>query len=152
MFKNIYKLRQGHYAIFKNGDLNIRKYWDLEFKPEIFDEDEATERIFSTLEKSVKKRLISDVPLGVFLSGGLDSSTIVGFVSKLYPKKIQTFSIGYKENCEMAMIKPCLAPSLAPDSTKFETRCEKKCKFALRYEKRPFLGVMNSALLEAHAL
>jgi asparagine synthase (glutamine-hydrolysing) len=97
MFKNIYKLRQGHYAIFKSGNLKITKYWDLEFKPEIFDEDEAAERIYSTLEKSIKKRLISDVPLGVFLSGGLDSSTIVGFVSRLYPGKLQTFSIGYKD-------------------------------------------------------
>jgi asparagine synthase (glutamine-hydrolysing) len=97
MFKNIYKLRQGHYAIFKNGNLQIQKYWDLKFQPEIFDEDEATDRIFAALEKSVKRRLISDVPLGVFLSGGLDSSTVVGLVSRLYPKKVQTFSIGYKD-------------------------------------------------------
>jgi len=97
MFKNIYKLRQGHYAIFKNGNLKITKYWDLEFKPEIFDEDEAAERIYSALEKSIKRRLLSDVPLGVFLSGGLDSSTILGFVSRLYPGKLQTFSIGYKD-------------------------------------------------------
>ena len=97
MFKNIYKLRQGHYAIFKNGDLKITKYWDLKFKPEISDEDEAMDRIFNTLETSVKRRLISDVPLGVFLSGGLDSSTVVGFVSRLYPKKVQTFSIGYRD-------------------------------------------------------
>ncbi len=97
MFKNIYKLRQGHYAIFKNGDLKITKYWDLKFKPEITDEYEAMDRIFNTLEASVKRRLISDVPLGVFLSGGLDSSTVVGFVSRLYPKKVQTFSIGYRD-------------------------------------------------------
>ena len=97
MFKNIYKLRQGHYAIFKNSNLQIKKYWDLKFKPEITDEEEAADRVFSALEKSVQRRLISDVPLGVFLSGGLDSSTIVGFVSKLYPKKVQTFSIGYKD-------------------------------------------------------
>ena len=97
MFKNIYKLRQGHYAIFKNGNLEITKYWDLKFKPEITDEDEAVDRIFKALETSVKRRLISDVPLGVFLSGGLDSSTVVGFVSRLYPKKVQTFSIGYRD-------------------------------------------------------
>jgi asparagine synthase (glutamine-hydrolysing) len=97
MFKNIHKLRQGHYAIFKDGNLKIQKYWDLEFKDEIRDEDEAMDRIFTTLEKSVRRRLISDVPLGVFLSGGLDSSTLVGFVSGLYPKKFQTFSIGYRD-------------------------------------------------------
>ncbi|OFW52272.1 MAG: asparagine synthase (glutamine-hydrolyzing), partial [Actinobacteria bacterium RBG_13_35_12] len=97
MFKNIHKLRQGHYAIFRNGNLQIQKYWDLKFKPEITDEEEAADRIFAALEKSVQRRLISDVPLGVFLSGGLDSSTVVGFVSRLYPKKVQTFSIGYKD-------------------------------------------------------
>lgn len=97
MFKNIHKLRQGHYAIFKNGNLQIQKYWDLKFKTEITDEDEAADRIFNVLETSVKRRLISDVPLGVFLSGGLDSSTVVGFVSSLYPGKVRTFSIGYKD-------------------------------------------------------
>ncbi|OGD32982.1 asparagine synthase (glutamine-hydrolyzing), partial [Candidatus Atribacteria bacterium RBG_16_35_8] len=97
MFKNIHKLRQGHYAIFKNGSLQIEKYWDLEFQPKIFDEDEAADMIFAALEKSIQRRLISDVPLGVFLSGGLDSSTVVGFVSRLYPKKVQTFSIGYRD-------------------------------------------------------
>ncbi len=97
MFANIYKLRQGHYAVFKNGNLNIDKYWDLKFTHEISDEEEAADRIFNALEKSVKRRLISDVPLGVFLSGGLDSSTVTGFVSRLYNKKVQTFTIGYKD-------------------------------------------------------
>jgi asparagine synthase (glutamine-hydrolysing) len=97
MFKNIYKLRQGHYAIFKNGDLKITQYWELNFKNEIKDEDEATDRIYDALEKSVQKRLIADVPLGVFLSGGLDSSTVTGFVSKLYNHKVQTFTIGYED-------------------------------------------------------
>jgi asparagine synthase (glutamine-hydrolysing) len=97
MFKNIYKLRQGHYAIFKNGNLNITQYWELNFKNEITDENEAIERVYDALEKSVKRRLISDVPLGVFLSGGLDSSTVAGFVSRLYPEKVQTFTIGYAD-------------------------------------------------------
>ena len=97
MFANIYKLRQGLYAVFKNGNLSIEKYWDLKFTHEISDEEEAADRIFNALEKSVKRRLISDVPLGVFLSGGLDSSTVTGFVSRLYNKKVQTFTIGYKD-------------------------------------------------------
>ncbi len=97
MFQNIYKLRQGHYAIFRDGNLQIQKYWDLKFQPEILDEEEAADKVFAALEKSVKRCLINDVPLGVFLSGGLDSSTIVGFVSKLYTGKVQTFSIGYKD-------------------------------------------------------
>jgi len=99
MFKNIYKLRQGYYAIFKNKtkELKTVQYWELKFKNEITDEDEAADRIYNALEKSVKRRLISDVPLGVFLSGGLDSSTVTGFVSKLYPSKVNSFSIGYED-------------------------------------------------------
>ncbi|MCK5706100.1 MAG: asparagine synthase (glutamine-hydrolyzing) [Candidatus Aureabacteria bacterium] len=97
MFKDIYKLRQGHFAIFKNNDLKIEKYWDLDFKHVDLSEEEHADRVFSVLERSVKRRLISDVPLGVFLSGGLDSSTVVGFVSQMYGKKLQTFSIGYKD-------------------------------------------------------
>ncbi len=97
MFKNIYKLRQGHYALFKEGKLKIEKYWDLKFSPEILEEEEAADRVFDVLEKSVKRRLISDVPLGVFLSGGLDSSTVVGFTARNYGKRLKTFSIGYKD-------------------------------------------------------
>ncbi|MBC7334102.1 MAG: asparagine synthase (glutamine-hydrolyzing), partial [Actinobacteria bacterium] len=97
MFKNIYKLPQGHYAIFKNGNLQIQEYWDLKFSPEITDEEEAVDKVYNVLEESVKRHLISDVPLGVFLSGGLDSSTVVAFVSRFYPNKLQTFSIGYED-------------------------------------------------------
>ena len=97
MFKDIYKLRQGHYALFKNGSLKIEKYWDLNFSQDILDEEEAADRIFDALERSVKKRLIADVPLGVFLSGGLDSSTVVGFAARNYGKKLKTFSIGYED-------------------------------------------------------
>lgn len=97
MFENIYKLRQGHYAIYKNNSITLHQYWELNFKNEITDESEAIESIYNALEKSVKRRLISDVPLGVFLSGGLDSSTVTGFVSKLYPDRVRTFSIGYRD-------------------------------------------------------
>ncbi|MCJ7471267.1 MAG: asparagine synthase (glutamine-hydrolyzing) [Actinobacteria bacterium] len=97
MFKNIYKLRQGHYAIFKEGNLKIKKYWDLKFSSEILNEEEAADRVFEVLERSVKRRLISDVPLGVFLSGGLDSSTVVGFAARNYGQKLKTFSIGYED-------------------------------------------------------
>ncbi len=97
MFKNIHKLPQGHYAIYKNNKLDIRKYWELQFKPHKMNEEEISDKLYTLLETSVKRRLLCDVPLGVFLSGGLDSSTLVGYVSKLYPSKVKTFSIGYKD-------------------------------------------------------
>ena len=97
MFKNIYKLRQGHYALFKGNELKIEKYWDLKFNPIKADENEMIERLYAAMEESVRKRLISDVPVGVFLSGGLDSSTVTGFAKKLYPGKLESFSIGYSD-------------------------------------------------------
>ncbi|MBN1522487.1 MAG: asparagine synthase (glutamine-hydrolyzing) [Candidatus Aureabacteria bacterium] len=97
LFENIFKLKQGHYAVFRQGKLDVKKYWELDFRHVHLSEDEYADRLFSAVEGSVKKRLLSDVPLGVFLSGGLDSSTVVGFVSKLYGQKVRTFSIGYED-------------------------------------------------------
>jgi len=97
MFRDIYKLRQGHYAIFKDGSLKMEKYWDLNFSREVLDEEQAADLVFQSLERSVTRRLIADVPLGVFLSGGLDSSTVVGFTARNYGKKLSTFSIGYED-------------------------------------------------------
>jgi len=98
MFKNIFKLPPGHYLIYEKGRIEINKYWDLEF---LSDRKEATEfykeKIVELLNKSVKRRLISDVPLGVFLSGGLDSSTVVAFMRKSISGPLKTFSIGYKD-------------------------------------------------------
>jgi asparagine synthase (glutamine-hydrolysing) len=97
MFQNIYKLRQGHYALYKNGDFKVEKYWELDFPKHRGDPRETRERLFCAMEESVRKRLLADVPVGVFLSGGLDSSTVTGFVTRHYPGKVETFSIGYRD-------------------------------------------------------
>ena len=97
LFENIYKLPQGHYAVLKEGNLTVKKYWDLNFEHKNLSEEEFAEELFEILKESVRKRLISDVPVGVFLSGGLDSSTVTGFVAQMYGKKLQTFSIGYDD-------------------------------------------------------
>ena len=99
IFKNIYKLEAGSRILVKNGAFKTDRYWDLSFNiREKFDHKEASSRVLELLKESVRKRLISDVPLGVFLSGGIDSSAVVCMMASLMdPKDIKTFSIGFKE-------------------------------------------------------
>jgi len=98
MFENILKLPPGHYLLYEKGKIKITRYWDLEFFP---DQEKSKgfykEGIVELLGRSVKRRLISDVPLGVFLSGGLDSSTVVAFMRRNISGPLKTFSIGYRD-------------------------------------------------------
>ncbi|MBU0877986.1 MAG: asparagine synthase (glutamine-hydrolyzing) [Candidatus Omnitrophica bacterium] len=96
IYKNIQKLEAGSVLIWKNKNICIRKYWNISFA-KINDSNNIT-TLKNLLKDSVKKRLISDVPLGVFLSGGIDSSSIVASMVRMMPHQdIKTFSIGFKE-------------------------------------------------------
>lgn len=103
-FKDIHKLPPGHTLRFKNGLVTIRRYWDFDYSstrdPEapkqVEDERRCIERLRELIAESVKLRLESDVPLGAFLSGGIDSSLIVAMMSR--EMKVKTFSIGFPEN------------------------------------------------------
>jgi asparagine synthase (glutamine-hydrolysing) len=97
MYKGIDKLEAGHMLIVKENEVKIRQYWDVTFKPEEKDENYFIEKLIELLKDSVKKRLVSDVPLGVFLSGGVDSSLLVALMSEVTKEKIKTFSIGFEE-------------------------------------------------------
>ncbi len=99
MFEGIYKLPAGHQLIWQDGHAEVSQYWDLSFAPreDGVTEDEAVEKMRSLLESCVKSHLMSDVPLGVFLSGGLDSSAIVAMMRKHIPGRLRTFTIGYKD-------------------------------------------------------
>jgi asparagine synthase (glutamine-hydrolysing) len=98
LFKNVMKLPAAHILTCENGHLNIKRYWELSFEPTIYD-DEATavEHIRELLKDAVKVRLMSEVPLGAFLSGGIDSSIVVSFMSQLMSQPVKTFSIGFEE-------------------------------------------------------
>lgn len=98
MFKGINKLPPGHYLILENGQIKIEKYWDLNFHPKKNTEQFYSAEIRQLLKDSVKKRLISDVPFGAFLSGGIDSSAIVCFMSEIMKQPVKTFSIGFDED------------------------------------------------------
>lgn len=99
IFRNISKLRPGHFMICEAGRVTVKQYWDVQYRlPEKpLEEDEYIEELDSLLKASVKRRLISEVPLGAFLSGGVDSSLVVALMSHLSSEPVRTFSIGFNE-------------------------------------------------------
>ncbi len=98
IYDGIKKLLPGHYLRIVKGEISEIKYWDFTYEPDYtMGESYISERIYDLLEDSVRLRLVSDVPLGAFLSGGIDSSVIVGLMSRLMDRPVQTFSIGFKE-------------------------------------------------------
>lgn len=97
LFSGIRKLEPGHTLILRDNKININKYWDIHFSNNKYSEDYIADKIYNSLMESVKMRLISDVPIGAFLSGGIDSSSIVGFMSQLMDEPVKTFTIGYED-------------------------------------------------------
>jgi len=99
LYAGVSKLAPGHKLVWQNGKVTIEQYWDLRYPPEPLDisEEEAVERFMSLLSDCVKMRLMSDVPLGMLLSGGLDSSAIAAMMTRLGVQMIKTFSVGFAE-------------------------------------------------------
>lgn len=97
LFKDIYELLPGHYLTFQNNNVNLKKYWDLKVSPTDHSLEYYAKELRNHLESAVKYRLISDVPVGAFLSGGLDSSIIVALMSKYMDKKMNTFCVGFND-------------------------------------------------------
>jgi asparagine synthase (glutamine-hydrolysing) len=98
MFKGIMKLPPAHFITYEKGNIKIEKYWELNFSKKLkLSEREYCDKTMDMLEECTKIRLISDVPLGAFLSGGIDSSAVVYMMSKLSSKPVKTFSIGFEE-------------------------------------------------------
>jgi asparagine synthase (glutamine-hydrolysing) len=97
MFKNVFRLQPGHTLVVDGTGVRIRKYWDIHYPDDKTDSQEAmVERFRSLLDESVRLHLASEVPLGVFLSGGLDSSAILAMMGKMERGRIKTFSVGYE--------------------------------------------------------
>ena len=93
-FKGISMLEPGHYGIFKDGRLLIRQYWDFQFTPDDMDEKTAVDRLDEAFTQSLKRHLMSDVPLGSYLSGGNDSSAICLYAKK-HVEDLKTFTCGF---------------------------------------------------------
>ncbi|UCF57676.1 MAG: asparagine synthase (glutamine-hydrolyzing), partial [Deltaproteobacteria bacterium] len=108
IFKNIRKLMPGSYLVAEKGKISVETFWDIpsgtehsETTPTIGAAGEEIidfkQHLYTLLEDAVKRRLISDVPLGAFLSGGIDSSIIVALMARNSDRPVKTFSIGYKD-------------------------------------------------------
>ena len=99
IFKHIQKLPPAHTLVFQNGQIRLRRYWHLSFREKLaLSESEILEALREQLQRTVESHLISDVPVGAFLSGGLDSSLIVAILTGDLARKAKTFSIGVEES------------------------------------------------------
>lgn len=95
MIEGIFKLQPGHILWYTNGLLKISQYWDLNPSETINSESYICNTLLKLLKDSISRRLMSDVPLGAYLSGGLDSSVIVGLMSEMVDEPVKTFSVGF---------------------------------------------------------
>ena len=97
-FEGVHKLPPAHYLLVEDGCVTVRRYWKLSYgNKRNITEAEAVDELRSRLREAVRIRLVSDVPLGAFLSGGIDSSAIVALMSELGAAPVRTFSIGFHE-------------------------------------------------------
>lgn len=97
MLKNVYKLKPGHLLVVKDNQVAEKIFWKPRVQKKDWTEDDAIRALRSELSKAIQRRLISDVPLGAFLSGGVDSSIIVGLMSQMQSKPVKTFSIAFED-------------------------------------------------------
>jgi asparagine synthase (glutamine-hydrolysing) len=98
MFQSIKKLPAGHYMVFENGSTKITRYWDLFFTDKLrLSEDDLIDSLNTKLLESCESHLVSDVPVGAFLSGGMDTSTIVALMGNILTDRFKTFAIGVEE-------------------------------------------------------
>lgn len=104
MLKNTYKLEPGSYMTFHNGTFKTEKYWDVAEKYSILKQDPVTDygqaksELKSLLQKAVSGRLVADVPVGAFISGGYDSSVVCAIAQEQLQKPLNTFCIGFEDS------------------------------------------------------
>jgi asparagine synthase (glutamine-hydrolysing) len=120
-FLGIRKLPPAHFMIVRNGTVRIKRYWKLSYlEKDSLPFDDWRERVLHKLEEAVKIRMISDVPLGAFLSGGVDSSLVVAMMARHSSKPVRTFSIGFGEQTHNELPKArIIADLFKTDHTEF---------------------------------
>jgi asparagine synthase (glutamine-hydrolysing) len=97
IFRGIYKLPPAHYLIYKDGRAETFEYWDVKFEEDnALSEGEWIEAVREQIARSVESQMIADVPLGAFLSGGIDSSTIVALMTGIADQKVTTYTFGFR--------------------------------------------------------
>lgn len=99
LFVGVKRLLPGHHMTWRDGRLTVEKYWDIKFEPKdnASSDTQIVEEWRALFEESVRMRLMSDVPLGMFLSGGIDSSAIAAVMSKMASEPIKTFSVAFED-------------------------------------------------------
>ena len=102
LFKGIYRLQPGHVMVFERGVPTTRQWWDVpvgKSRPEVerLSDEEAVSQFRTRLEDAVRTRLMADVPLGMFLSGGLDSSAIAALMAGMIDRPLETFSVAFSQ-------------------------------------------------------
>ncbi|MFN2501403.1 MAG: asparagine synthase (glutamine-hydrolyzing) [Pyrinomonadaceae bacterium] len=100
IFESVKKLPPGHFLLYKNGQARVEKYWDFHPSADALTDTEevVASDLLERLREAVAVRLTSEVPLGALLSGGVDSSAVVGLMSEILDKPVKTFSIGFNED------------------------------------------------------
>ena len=96
LFRNIFKLAPGHYMIVKDGNATIKQYWDLCFAPTAQSFRDAETNLLSLLDECVRMHMISDVPVGFLLSGGVDSTALLGCAVGKTDKPLSSFTLGFE--------------------------------------------------------
>lgn len=98
IYKQIRKLPPGHHAVLDRSGFRVEKYWEIDYRAKIeVTEEAALDGLEEKITEAVRLRMISDVPLGALLSGGIDSSVVVALMARLSPDPVQTFTIGFSE-------------------------------------------------------
>ena len=98
ILQGVHKLAPGHYLTYRAGEVTVRRYWDAaSVQPRSWKEDEAAEALREALRRATVGQMMADVPLGAFLSGGIDSSTIVAFMAEASLQPVNSFSIGFDD-------------------------------------------------------
>ena len=129
VYKGIFKLPAAHTLIRENGEIKVNRYWDYSYLPKLTGtESELAEELRVRLREAVKMRLISEVPLGAHLSGGIDSSIVVALMAELSSSPVKTFSAGFEEE-EFSEL-----PYARAVAQKYSTQHQ---EFTLRYSDLP---------------
>ena len=150
LHKGIKRLMPGHYAIVKNGQLTATQWWDLEFNNT---EDKGFDYYLNEskklLESAIDLRLRSDVPLGIFLSGGIDSSAVVGLLADKVKKPLKTFSIAYDfgKNFDETQYARMIAEKFGTDHHELKITPQQFADFIPEY-----IHLMDEPVTEAAAI